>query len=298
MPKNQSPDTRHLKPETTDGHPTTSIQPSTPGSRPFIIPIFLPHGGCPHQCVFCNQVSITGSSYRAIDLKQIHSQIKRFLTYREKKRRPIQISFYGGNFLGLRASRIKPLLDLATEFVKQGQVDSIRFSTRPDTISPKSVDLIKSYPVKTVELGVQSMDDQVLVLAGRGHSAAETVQAVQLLSAHELEIGLQMMVGLPGDSEASSLITAEKIAALKPDFVRIYPTVVVQNSQLARWYQSGIYTPLSLEQAVIRVKTLYRYFKGHNIKIIRMGLQASADLEAGQSILAGPYHPAFGHMVY
>jgi histone acetyltransferase (RNA polymerase elongator complex component) len=298
VPKNRSPDTRHLKPETTDRHPAAIIQQTTPSIRPFIIPIFLPHGGCPHQCVFCNQVPITGSSHRAIDLEQIRSQIERFLTYIKKKRRPVQISFYGGNFLGLQASRIKPLLDLATEFVKQDQVDSIRFSTRPDTISPKSVEIIKSYPVKTVELGVQSMDDQVLVSAGRGHSAAETVLAVHLLRTHELEIGLQMMVGLPGDSEASSLITAEKIAALQPDFVRIYPTIVVKNSQLARWYQSGTYTPLTLEQAVIRVKTLFRYFNRHNIKIIRMGLQASADLEEGQTILAGPYHPAFGHMVY
>lgn len=305
VPKNRSPDIRHRKPETADRHPASgfrlpaaSIQQSTPSNRPFIIPIFLPHGGCPHQCVFCNQVSITGSIYEAIDLEQIRSQIQRFLRYKKKKRKPVQISFYGGNFLGLPASRIKPLLDLATEFVKQDQVDSIRFSTRPDTISPKSVEIITSYPVKTVELGVQSMDDQVLVSAGRGHSAAETVQAVHLLRTHEFEIGLQMMVGLPGDSEASSLITAKKIAALQPDFVRIYPTIVVKNSQLARWYQSGTYTPLSLEQAVTRVKTLFRYFNGHNIKITRMGLQASAELEDGQSILAGPYHPAFGHMVY
>jgi histone acetyltransferase (RNA polymerase elongator complex component) len=302
--QNQRPDTRlrgqsryvavkarDRKPETTNRHPDLS-------NRPFIIPIFLPHGGCPHRCVFCNQVSITGRSQGTIDLEQIRSQIHGFLRFKKKKRKPVQVSFYGGNFLGLKTSGIKPLLDLATEFVKQGRIDSIRFSTRPDTIRPASVELISTYPVKTVELGVQSMDDRVLALAGRGHSAAETAQAVHLLRAHELEIGLQMMVGLPGDSEASSLITAKKIAALQPDFVRIYPTIVVKNSRLARWYQNGTYTPLSLEQAVNRVKTLFRYFSAHNIKVIRMGLQASADLEADQTILAGPYHPAFGHLVY
>jgi histone acetyltransferase (RNA polymerase elongator complex component) len=305
VPKRRSTDTPHLIPETADRHPASSnripaagIQKSTATNRPFIIPIFLPHGGCPHQCVFCNQVSITGGLRGAIDFEQIRSQIQRFLRYKKKRRGPAQISFYGGNFLGLRASRIKPSLDLATEFVKEGRVDSIRFSTRPDTISPNSLDFLKSHPVKTVELGVQSMDDRVLALAGRGHSAAETAKAVHLLRAHEFEIGLQMMVGLPGDSEASSLITAQKIAALQPDFVRIYPTIVVKNSRLARWYQNGTYRPLSLEQAVTRVKRLYRYFSGHNIKIIRMGLQASAGLEEGQTIIAGPYHPAFGHMVY
>ena len=231
-------------------------------------------------------------------MEQIRFQIHKFLKLKKNKRKPVQISFYGGNFLGLKTGEIKQLLDLAVEFIDQGRIDSIRFSTRPDTIRPESVELISTYPVKTVELGVQSMDDRVLALAGRGHSAAATTQAVLLLRAHELEIGLQMMVGLPGESQASSLITAQKIAALKPDFVRIYPTIVVKNSRLARWYQNGTYTPLSLEQAVNRVKNLYQYFNRHHIKIIRMGLQASADLEADQTILAGPYHPAFGHMVY
>jgi histone acetyltransferase (RNA polymerase elongator complex component) len=133
-------------------------------------------------------------------------------------------------------------------------VDSIRFSTRPDTITPEHLNIISGYPVETVELGVQSMDDHVLVLAERGHSAADTVRAVELLKEHEYNIGLQMMVGLPGDNEARSLTTAEKIAAMQPDFVRIYPTLVVNKSKLARWYQNGTYAPLSLAEAVTRVK--------------------------------------------
>ena len=190
------------------------------------------------------------------------------------------------------------MLDLASEFVGQGRVDSIRFSTRPDTVAPEILDFIAEYPVETVELGAQSMDDHVLALARRGHRAADTSRAVRLLKEHEFSIGLQMMVGLPGDSEALSLITAEKLAALRPDFVRIYPTIVVKNSPLARWYQKGTYTPLSLEEAVTRVKKLYQFFSRHNVKIIRMGLQASEGFEDGQTVLAGPHHPAFGHLVF
>lgn len=266
--------------------------------KPFIIPIFLPHAGCPHQCVFCNQVSISGAKQKTLETDQFRHQILEFLKYKKAGRKPVQISYYGGNFLGLKTDEIKLLLDLATEFVRQGHADSIRFSTRPDTITPEHLDIIAAYPVATVELGVQSMDDHVLARAERGHSAADTVRAVEQLKEHQLNIGLQMMVGLPGDTEALSLITAEKIAALQPDFVRIYPTVVVRNSKLARWYHKGSYTPLSLADAVTRVKKLYLLFKQYNIRVIRMGLQASEDLADGSMVLAGPYHPAFGHLVY
>ena len=276
----------------------SSNQHPAPSPRPFIIPIFLPHAGCPHQCVFCNQVSITGSIQKAVNADQIRSQIHQFLEYKNDRRKPIQISFYGGNFLGLKIDEITRLLDLATDFIGLGQVDSIRFSTRPDTITPDNLNIISKYPVETVELGVQSMDDHVLALAERGHSAADTVRAVHQLKEREYNIGLQMMVGLPGDTEALSLITAEKIAGLQPDFVRIYPTVVVRKSKLARWYQNGSYTPLSLEEAVTRAKKLYLLFRKHNIRVIRMGLQASEDLADDSTVLAGPYHPAFGHLVY
>jgi histone acetyltransferase (RNA polymerase elongator complex component) len=263
-----------------------------------VIPIFLPHAGCPHQCVFCNQVSITGAKHEAVEPDKIRFQIREFLNYKKENRKPVQIAFFGGNFLGLKQEEIKSWLKLAGEFVSQGLVDGIRFSTRPDTIDAGHLDTLENYPVSTVELGVQSMDDQVLALAGRGHSASDTIRAVEALRERQLDIGLQMMVGLPGDNEALSLITAEKIAALQPDFVRIYPTIVIKNSQLARWYQNGTYAPLSLEEAVTRVKNLYQFFGRHNIKVIRMGLQASEDFEDGQTALAGPHHPAFGHLVF
>jgi len=267
-------------------------------TRPFIIPIFIPHAGCPHQCVFCNQVSITGVKQNTVRPDQFRRQIRQFLEYKKEDRKPVQIAFFGGNFLGLEQEEIKSWLELAGEFVSQGLVDGIRFSTRPDTIDTRRLDILENYPVATVELGVQSMNDQVLALAGRGHFASDTIRAVEDLKKRQLDIGLQMMVGLPGDSEARALVTARKIADLDPDFVRIYPTVVVENSRLAQWFKKGQYVPLSLEDAVTLVKKIYLLFKQEDIDVIRMGLQATEDLGNDSFVLAGPYHPAFGHLVY
>jgi len=276
----------------------TSNQRPEARTRPFIIPIFIPHAGCPHQCVFCNQVSITGVKQNIVSPDQFRRQIREFLEYKKEGRKPVQIAFFGGNFLGLKPEEIKSWLELAGEFVSQGLVDGIRFSTRPDTIDAERLDILENYPVSTVELGVQSMDDQVLALAGRGHSASDTIRAVEALKERQLDIGLQMMVGLPGDSEARALTTARKIADLDSDFVRIYPTVVVENSRLAQWFKKGKYLPLSLEDAVTLVKKIYLLFKQEEIEVIRMGLQATDDLEDGSTVLAGPHHPAFGHLVY
>ena len=265
---------------------------------PFIIPIFLPNLGCPHQCAFCNQTAITGVTPGRISPETLHRLITEFLEYKNTQRRSVQVSFYGGNFLGLKKDYIRILLDETTKFVKNKKVDSIRFSTRPDTISHKPLDIIKDYPVSTVEIGVQSMDDQVLAMAKRGHSALDTENATALLKEKNYYVGMQMMVGLPGDDETKSLFTAQKIASLSPDFVRIYPTLVLAHSRLAVWYRNGEYTPWSLSRCVSLVKKLYLFFKSKKIPVIRMGLQASEDLAKDTIILAGPYHPAFGHMVY
>ena len=274
---NQNPNSPFQQPETGDQKPlagnqyrASSIQHRTSGialpassPRPFIIPIFIPHAGCPHQCVFCNQVSITGAKQKMATPAELRFQIHEFLKYKKENRKPVQIAFFGGNFLGLKSEKIKSLLDSAAEFVRDGQVDGIRFSTRPDTINQQSLDIIKDYPVSTVELGVQSMDDQVLALAGRGHSASDTVRAVEQLKERHFSIGLQMMVGLPGDDEAGALTTAQRIADLGPDFVRIYPTLVVANSRLAGWYKNGDYAPLSLEEGVTPgKKNLSEIYKG------------------------------------
>jgi histone acetyltransferase (RNA polymerase elongator complex component) len=266
--------------------------------RPFIIPIFLPHAGCPHQCVFCNQTSITGASRDIFSMEKVELKICEFLTWKRGDRRPVQVAFYGGNFLGLDKEYIKRLLNLSIKFVKNKNIDSIRFSTRPDTIDPDRLDIIKNYPVSTIEIGAQSMDDRVLAAAKRGHFASDTQKAAALLKQRHYETGIQMMVGLPGEDEDNSLSTGHRIGELAPDFVRIYPTVVLKNSLLANWFQNGKYLPWSLERSVAQVKRLYLFFKNKGIRVIRMGLQAAKDLDSGAAILAGPYHPAFGHMVH
>jgi histone acetyltransferase (RNA polymerase elongator complex component) len=266
--------------------------------RPFIIPIFLPHAGCPHQCVFCNQTSITGVERNTVSSEKVERRIHEFLSYNRNDRQPVQVAFYGGNFLGLEKEYFKRLLDVSAIFVKSKKIDGIRFSTRPDTIDHDRIEIIKDYPITTVEIGVQSMDDRVLATARRGHSASDTQQAVTLLKDRNYRIGLQMMVGLPEEDEAGSLSTAYRIGELEPDFVRIYPTIVLKNSLLARWYENGTYRPWSLERTIAHVKTLYLFFKKKKIPVIRMGLQAAKNLDSGAAVLAGPYHPAFGHMVH
>jgi histone acetyltransferase (RNA polymerase elongator complex component) len=284
--------------------PVTSRQPPDAGgqlpearSRPLIIPVFLPHAGCPHHCVFCNQSSITATHSSPCG-KDVRRQIETFLGFRHKHRRYTQIAFFGGNFFGIQSQTIKGVLTVATEYVTAGYANSIRFSTRPDTIDHQRLAAIKAFPVTTIELGVQSMDDRVLKRSNRGHTAADTVKAVQLLQEHEYEVGVQMMVGLPGDNVRRLQASARRIARLKPDFIRIYPTVVLAGSPLATMYQKGDYIPLSLTEAVRQVKDLYLYFKNENIAVIRMGLQATEAFADDAILLAGPYHPAFGHMVY
>ncbi len=210
----------------------------------------------------------------------------------------MQIAFFGGNFLGLPEAEIKFYLEQAAEYVYQGSVDSLRFSTRPDTIDDRRLDILSQFPAATVELGVQSMDDRVLARSRRGHTAADTIQAVARLKARGYQIGLQIMVGLPGENAERVLASARRVVRLRPHFVRIYPTVVLAGSPLAAWYNKGDYVPLSLGAAVTQAKALYLLFKTENIRVIRMGLQATEDFAGDLAILAGPYHPAFGHLVY
>ncbi|MBU3946820.1 MAG: radical SAM protein [Proteobacteria bacterium] len=266
--------------------------------RDFIIPVFVPHAGCPHQCIFCNQNTVTGEVKSIPSRNELNNIIETFLKFKGNNRNRVQIAFYGGNFLGIDTDIVRQLLVAATKYVTDGLVDSIRFSTRPDTIDDHKLDIIENYPVKTIELGVQSMDDSVLLLSKRGHTYSDTINAVALLKKRNFETGLQMMIGLPGDDESKSLATARYISALCPDFVRIYPTLVLAGSTLAVLYKKGMYKPLSIEQGVAITKKIYLVFKENKIKVIRMGLQATDELKEGSSVIAGPYHPAFGHLVY
>ncbi len=266
--------------------------------KPFIVPVFIPHIGCPHRCVFCNQKSITGSRNDRPSPDQIKEQISEFLGFKGDNRGRVEVAFYGGNFLGLNTSYRHSLLKQAQEFVNAGRIDSIRFSTRPDTISSTSLEELAPYTVGTVEIGLQSMDDKVLTMSRRGHSANATIRAVEILRNRGLNVGLQIMPGLPGDMLQSILETGNSVVKLKPDFVRIYPTVVIRDTVLEKWYNSGKFQPLSLDEAVDVTKRLYLLFEGQGISVIRIGLHAGSSLLEPGNIVAGPFHPAFGHLVH
>ncbi len=264
---------------------------------PFIIPVFLPHSGCPHRCVFCNQRRITGIESEPPSPQQIAAHITRFLTYKGAKRGKTQISFYGGNFLGLASDLVEQYLNECESFVEHGDIGGVRFSTRPDTIDGKRMALITPFSVQTVEIGVQSMNDRVLRASGRGHTADDAEAAVRFVKSEGYETGVQLMTGLPGDDESSLFATATRIIGLAPDFVRIYPALVFENSPLADMFRKGRYEPTPLHRCVAQVKKLYQMFTQNDVPVIRMGLQASDGFDDPSSLIAGPYHPAFGHLV-
>jgi histone acetyltransferase (RNA polymerase elongator complex component) len=264
--------------------------------RPLIVPVFIPHAGCPHRCAFCDQAAITGSTLLPT-AATVHDTVK---TWRARSRhadRPIQVAFYGGNFLGIRPDAIASLMDAAAAHVSAEPLSGIRFSTRPDTICPDRLAAIASYPVAMVELGVQSLDNDVLSASRRGHDAKTAVTAVRHLAAAGYRVGVQLMVGLPGDTAATAMATARQVAALRPDAVRIYPTIVLKNSLLAHWMARGRYHPWRLEATVALVADMVHVFASTDIPVIRMGLHADDGLQGADAIVAGPYHPAFGHLV-
>jgi histone acetyltransferase (RNA polymerase elongator complex component) len=268
-----------------------------PTCRPTIVPVFLPHAGCPHRCVFCNQETITGQADHA-STPDLPALVTRFLGGKPASARHVELAFYGGNFLGQPPHRVQSWLAAARELVRQGWIGSVRFSTRPDSIDDQRLRWIAGGPVHTVEVGGQSMDDAVLSAAGRGHSARHTALAVDRLRRGGFRVGIQTMIGLPGQDGRSALVSAGRFAALEPDFVRIYPCLVIAGSPLAAAYRRGTFRPLSLGEAVSTCARIWRVFARRKIPVIRMGLQASAELSDDAHVLAGPYHPAFGHLVF
>jgi histone acetyltransferase (RNA polymerase elongator complex component) len=278
--------------------PSSFFAVKNSNNRPFIIPVFLPHCGCPHHCAFCNQHTVTNIKKNLPSPEEVDTVIKKFANYKGKQRGETQIAFFGGNFLGLGPQEIVAFLSVAERYIRDGRVDGIRFSTRPDTITHAKMDLIAPFPVETIELGVQSMNARVLRLSLRGHTRAETIAAVKLLHERGYQIGLQLMIGLPGDDEHISYETGRRVAELVPDFVRIYPALVLKGSRMALWFRSGKFRPLPLDKCVTRVKNLYLYFNRRAIAVIRMGLQATDGLSQNTEVLSGPYHPAFGHLVH
>lgn len=265
-------------------------------SGKIIIPIFIPHKGCPHDCSFCNQKKIAGAGTDVTADKVaeiINVQLENLKNIKSSK----EIAFYGGSFTGLPKDQQRQLLNIAYEKKREGAIDEIRISTRPDYIDEEILDLLSGYGVSIIELGVQSTDYDVLRLNNRGHSREDVFRAVSLIKSRKIQLGLQMMVGLYGDTEEKLLNTANDIIDCKPDFVRIYPTIVIKDTLLEMLYLSGTYQPISLDKAVYLCKKLVLEFNKHSIQIIRLGLQATEEMSLGKGIVAGPYHPAFREIV-
>ncbi len=260
-----------------------------------IIPFFIPHAGCPHRCVFCSQPRITGqaSSVRPEDVPQT---IEAYLATAKPAIRN-EVAFYGGSFTALLPAVQAAYLGAIQAFLDDDRVSAIRLSTRPDRIDPEVLLLLGRYRVRTVELGAQSLSDPVLAWSGRGHSAADTVRAAGLLRDRGFQVGIQLMAGLPGDTDASFHETIRRTIALRPDCVRIYPLLVLTGTELARQYRNGTYKPLELDEAVALCRDALEAFSDAKIPVIRMGLPATASLAEPGAILAGPAHPAFRQLV-
>jgi len=262
---------------------------------PLVIPIFIPHRGCPHHCLFCNQQSITGQDSSFPQLKmEIRNTVEKWME-RSPGRSEVQVAFYGGSFTCLAREEQVELLSAVRPFIDSERVGSIRLSTRPDCIDPEICRLLQSSGVKTVELGVQSLSDRVLNKSRRGHTVSQSRDALKMLQEAGIQVGVQLMVGLPSENTLSFLHGIDKTIQLQPDFVRLYPVLVVKNSGLEYSYNRGEYQPLSLNKAIALTAKAYSRLSGAAIPVIRMGLQPSKSLE--QSIIAGPYHPSFGELV-
>ncbi len=261
----------------------------------YIIPVFIPHLGCLHQCIFCNQKKITGRQ-TPVTPEQVAKVIhERLATINQP--RLIEVAFYGGSFTALSESIQNELLAPASQALRSGQIHAIRLSTRPDCISGRVIANLCKQGVTIVELGVQSLDDTVLFRSARGHSSQVVVEAVRQLKDSGISCGLQLMPGLPGEDWSSLIGTVRQTIDLGPDFVRIYPVVVIAGTMLAELYNQGVYHPLTIAQAVSRSAYMKLVFERRGIEVIRTGLQASEELDSQANVLAGPYHPAFGELV-
>lgn len=260
-----------------------------------VIPVFIPHLGCGQACVFCNQRKIAGE----YDFPKETALLAQILRYRESRKEggEIQLAFYGGSFTGLSNEVQEELLGYARGFKQAGLIDKIRLSTRPDYIDEIVIDRLARYGVDSVELGVQSLNDEVLLASKRGHTAAEVKKAVAWLREIDLSLGLQMMVALPGDTPQFSLETAEGLVDLAPDFVRIYPTAVIKETELASLWQRGLYQVWNEDVLLDTLAKIVHLFDGAGIPIVRIGLQATDNLVFGADLLAGAYHPAMGELV-
>lgn len=259
-----------------------------------IIPVFVPHLGCPNDCVFCNQRRISGAMESATP-ETVREAVEYAARATERKR-PRQLAFYGGSFTAIPAAEQESLLSAAYEYIQSGEIDSIRLSTRPDAIDGAVLSRLKRYGVKTVELGAQSLDDEVLKLSGRGHTAQDVESAAATVKNAGFELVIQMMTGLPGDTKEKSVATAKKIIAMNPDGVRIYPTVIVKDTALFDLWKAGRYSEHTVDEAVDWCSDILPLFEAAGITVIRLGLNPTDELSSGTAA-GGAYHPSLGELV-
>lgn len=267
-------------------------------TKPYIIPVFIPFIGCPNKCIFCNQNAVTGLEKPVLpDEVFLLDYFNEFLSYTKKRSQRLEIAFFGGNFLGMDDSLIAKYLGIAKKFCDMGENRFIRFSTRPDTITREKMALLKGFPVKTIELGIQSIDGDVLRKSGRGHSPEDSLFAVKLIKEEfpEIDLGLQIMLGLPGDSRKAIFKTLKFVSHSNPVCLRIYPTLVLKNTPLEKLYEKGEYKPFDLDTAVEISSIIRRFSLKRNISIIRMGLPPEG--AENHEIVSGPWHSSFGELV-
>ena len=268
--------------------------------KQYIIPIFVPHLGCPNDCVFCNQKSISGEQ-RMITKEDVEKTINFYLENIRDKEAKKEVAFFGGSFTGIEVEKQEEFLQTAYEYVKQGKINSIRISTRPDYIDKQTLKRLKKYKVETIELGVQSANDYILKQSNRGHTFKDVQKASKLIRWYGFKLGHQMMVGLPESTRIDEINTAKELIKLKPKMVRIYPVLVIKNTKLEKEYLEGKYTPLTVIQSVEICKELVSMFNKNKIEVIRVGLQNTEEITdpniEGSEVVAGPYHPAFRQLV-
>ncbi len=264
--------------------------------RHFTIPVFIPEEACPNQCVFCNQHRIAGAEC-APSIDEVIAKVdEHLLTIPAESE--VEIGFFGGNFTGIPVDEQKAYLESVQNHIKSGRVTGIRLSTRPDYINSDILLMLKQYHVTTIELGAQSLDEEVLKLAGRGHTVAQVHEASKMIKESGFSLGLQMMIGLSGDNAEKSIFTAQEIIRLGAECTRIYPTLVIKDTDLEQLFLDGKYTPLSQDEAILRVADIVPLFIQAGVKILRIGLHPSEGLLDKTSLVAGPFHVAFGEMVF
>ena len=258
-----------------------------PKEQKMTIPIFIPHFGCKNECVFCNQRRISGCKepVKACDVK---AQIENAIKHYKNDEKALEVAFFGGSFTGIDKEKQIEYLEVVKEYIDSGIVKSIRLSTRPDYIDQDILDILKEYSVKTIELGVQSMDDKVLRLSKRGHTAEDVIRASKLIKENEFILGHQIMCGLPGSDYYKECNSIKESLLLKPDIMRIYPVYVLEDSELYDMYKSNMYKPLDLEEAIKRATMMYKACIKSGVNVIRVGLQTTEEISENNKKIVGP----------